>query len=182
MTRIRMISNIVGIALIGVLVSLGLRPIRNVLPVPLWLKHFLNSLLAPSDIYSPIVEDSFRFTERGFSKSYTLRTRYADFHEVGLVDPTESIPVSYKFAGILEFTLSCQGRTVRTETVTSMGTAWSATNDPDRYKRIALFEFPIPLERHCPAPVLTVTVIEPDDGLRALKTPPQLYVAVSATP
>ncbi len=162
--------------------AIVIRPLRNCLPLPLWFKHTLNLVLQPSDLYAPLIQDRFRFTEQGFSKSYTLHPRYADFHEVGFMDSSGSIPVSYQFTGILQFNLSCQGKTVREETISSMGVAWSAGNDLDHYKDISLFEFPIPLQARCKTPVLTVTVLKVDEALRALKTPPQLYVAVSATP
>lgn len=182
MTRTKTMWSAIILALLGMVIALACRPIRNYLPLPLWLKRTVNLLLQPPDLYVPIVQDSFRFTEQGFSKSYTLYPKYADFHEAGLMDPTGSIPVSYKFTGILKFTLSCQGQTVKEESISSMGVAWSADNDLEYYKKIALFEFPIPLQARCKTSILTVTVLKVDEALRTFTTLPQLYVAVSATP
>ena len=53
-----------------VIVLLVVRSVKGFIPFPIGVRHIINSMTNPQDLYKPIVVDRFLFSERNFSKTY----------------------------------------------------------------------------------------------------------------
>ena len=70
-------------------------------PVPIGLRHLVNSAIARRDLYRPVVLDEFKFYEKGLNRTYQLTPKYLDVYEISLIGDKEGIESTYEFKGKL---------------------------------------------------------------------------------
>jgi hypothetical protein len=175
---------ILGICIGVSLLAVGLRLVWGFLPIPIGIRHYLHSIIQPEDLYDPLVVDAFRFSERGYSKTYQLRPRYLDLHEMGLLPGPKGIESGYRFQGKLRVEVLSKGQVVLDRTVTAITHAWYADKEMARYKQVVLIQFAIPVGNwHLEDLSVRVTVVEPDQSLVRIDDGGiHLYIAVSGSP
>jgi len=78
--------------------ALTLKLMRGyILPLPIGVRHFINTMFAPKDLYQPIIVDKFLFHDQGFTKTYPIKQKYFDIYEVGILVDGSGIESTYKF-------------------------------------------------------------------------------------
>lgn len=153
------------------------------LHLPAGVRHFLNLLVAPKDLYEPVVTDEFFFHDVGASKTYSLNPKYLDIYELGFLSGDQNIPSNYQFEGVVSAKFFYKNKLVLEAEITSVVSAWYAKNDMKHYRKISLLNFELPLKGKYRKDIsLRLTVIEPDQETKSLADSLRLYIAVSATP
>ena len=178
--RIKIISGIVSCFLIAVVLVTSARAF---LPLPAGVRHFLNLLAAPKNLYKPIVTDEFFFHHIGVSKTYSLNPKYLDIYELGFLSGDQNIPSDYQFEGVVSAEFFYKNELVLEVEITSVVSAWYTKNDMKYYRKISLLNFELPLKGKYREDIkIRLTVIEPDQKTKSLADSLRFYIAVSATP
>lgn len=173
----------VAILALGLVSLILLASFTEVIPLPVGLRHLINLVLAPGDLYRPIVSERFAFHERGFSATYPLRPKHLDIYEIGFSSEKADIPSSYRFGGRLRAEFLHGDEVILEQVITSATSAVYAKGDLQRYASVALLQFAIPLQgRYRDDLELRLTVLEADPQLESLRESIRLYVAVSGVP
>ena len=164
----------------GVLI---LRSIKGFFPLPVGIRHFVDSMIGHKDLYKPIVMDRFLFSEKNFSKTYSLNPTYLDIYEIGFSIDNSGIESTYKFKGKLKVEFFWKDKFLFDGVITSWDSAVYAKGDMTRYKQISLYKFDIPLQKKYIKDInIRLTVLEPDGELKMFSDLINLYIAVSASP
>ncbi|MEW6096322.1 MAG: hypothetical protein AB1567_07335 [bacterium] len=180
-----MIYMIVIISLLVFILSiLSLKVIKGFIPLPIGVRHVFNRIIAPKDLYYPIVTDNFLFHEKGFTNTYLLHPKYLDLYELGFSSTGgEGISSKYKFKGKIQLEFFWKDKLLFKKIASAIDTAWYAEGDMTKYKAVSLMSFEIPLQRKYKNDVsIKLTVLEPDQELKKYGDSIKLYIAVSATP
>jgi hypothetical protein len=150
---------------------------------PIGIRHFVNSMISPNDLYKPIVLDRFLFSEKNFSKTYPLNPTHLDIYEIGFVIDHGGIESTYKFRGKLKIEFFWKDKFLFDNIVTSWDSAGYVQGDMTHYKQISLCKFNIPLqEKYTKDISVKLTVLEPDEELKRFYNLITLYIAVSTSP
>ncbi len=150
---------------------------------PIGIRHIYHLLVAPDDLYDPIITDKFLFDKMGFQKTYTLHPKYFDLYDLSIVFLDGDISSKYKFSGKLSVEFLHKGNIVSQKIVDRIVTAGYAGKDMSKYNRIALLTYGIPIVGKFKDDIsLRVTVLEVDQELKKYKNSIVLQVAVSPTP
>ncbi len=146
------------------------------------IRHYLHLMLPKADLYQPIIQEDFPFSEKNSSKLYQLKARQYDFYQVSIYSNNESIPIGYRFKGKVLIELYDGKNIIETTAVDNAVAYFGSDKNRDRYKEISLYEFPIPYKGKYKNLFLKVTVLEPDPKLLDFDSSYQLRVAVSGRP
>jgi hypothetical protein len=151
--------------------------------VPVGVSHLFHLINPPSDLYEPIVVDTFPFWEKGISKSYILEPKYIDIYEVGILAENELLPVKEKFAGKIKIEFFQNGHLVSEHIIVSFTGGVYAGNDLTQYKKALFINFKMPLKgRYKNNIIAKITALEPDLNLQKYGDSLKLYIAVSSSP
>ncbi len=157
--------------------------LKNLIPIPLNIRHICHLVVAPKDLYKPIVADNFPFDKKGASKTYKLNPKYFDFYDISIQFLNRNISSRYKFSGSLSVDFMYKGEVVSTNIADRKISAWYAENDLSKYKRISLLNFEIPVNKKYKDHIsVRITVLEVDQELVKYKNSIKLHIAVSAIP
>ena len=171
------------ILFLAVLSLLSMKAFRGFFPFPMFLRHFFHLAVGPKDIYEPILVDTFKFYEKGFSKTYLLQVKYLDSYEIGFLSTKQNIAKNYEFDGKLKVEFLYKNKLIFESVTTSILTAGYAEGDMEHYKEVSLLDFVIPLKgRYKNHISVKLTVLEPDKQLENFGDSIKLYIGVSATP
>lgn len=147
------------------------------------IRHFYHLFIQPKDLYEPIIEDRFPFHEKGFSKIYKLKPKYFDYYNLGISFEKNNISYKYKFNGKLLVEFFYRQKLISSSTVNKIIAGWPAEKDGSKYRKIALLNFPIPINKKYKKDIsLKITVLEVDEVLKKHKNSLRLFVAVSSIP
>lgn len=180
MKRPMIIIIVIVLVFVGVLI---LGSIKGFFPVPIGIRHFVNSMIGHEDLYKPIVMDRFLFSEKNFSKTYSLNPTYLDIYEIGFCIDKSGIESTYKFKGKLKVEFFWKDKFLFNGVITSWDSAVYANGDMAHYKQISLYKFDVPLQNKYTKDLnMRLTVLEPDGELKRISDLINLYIAVSASP
>jgi len=162
---------------------LSVKAVIGFIPLPIGIRHIFHLMIAPKDLYNPIVTDNFLFYEKGFTKTYLLHYKYQDIYEVGFLAGKEGISSKYRFKGKIQVEFFWKDNLLFKKIVDSIDTALYVKGDMTKYKEISLTSFEIPLQGKYKDDIsITLTVLEPDQELEKYGDSIKLYIAVSARP
>lgn len=153
-----------------------------------YFRYLIQDIAPSKDRYEPILLEVFNFYEKGFVRMYSLKPKYSDIYDLGIMANKKILSSKYKFKGklSLEFIVGdkvashviisdLQSRTYFVDATEGYDLAWS--------KEITLTSFEIPfLGRHKKNIGIKLTVLDPDAELLLLKDDIKLFVRVSSTP
>ncbi len=165
-------------------ISLFLLKIKSgFIPIPIWLRHSINLIVAPKNLYKPIVFDKFHFWEKGFTNTYLLKPKYLDSYDISIFSERGDLPVNFKFKGSIRVDFFEKGNLISQGVLNSIVNALYANNDMKHYKKISLGEFKVPLKgKYVKDISVKLTVLEPDEKLKKYEDSIKLYIAVSSVP
>lgn len=147
---------------------------------PIGLRHFVNLVKPPDDLYNPILIENFNFKVKNYTKTYRLKPKYADIYELGLVNEKEKIPTSFKFNGIMEMRLYHKNKQILNKIIDKTISHTYSKKDSNCLEKVVFTTFPMSVKgRDKNSIFLKVTVIQPDDSISQFA---KLYVAVSDLP
>jgi len=148
--------------------------------IPIGLKHFINLLRQPADLYEPILVEDFSFKGKNYTKIYKLKPKYSDIYELGLVDEKEKIPTSFKFNGIIEVRLYYKNKLIFNRIISKTASHTYSKENLGYFKKVIFTTFSMPIKGADKNNIsLKITVIKPDDSICQFV---KLYVAVSDLP
>lgn len=157
--------------------------VNGFFPIPIGLRHLGHLAFPPSDLFQPIVTDTFSLSEAGVSKTYALHPKHLDVYEIGFVSERQDIPSTYRFTGRIKVEWFHRGTLVSEQMITSIATKWDMSKDLGRYRGMGLLTFEMPLHgKHRHDVSVRLTVVEPDPHLSQLGPALKLVIAVSGTP
>ena len=164
--------------------ALTLKLMRGyILPLPIGVRHFINTMFAPKDLYQPIIVDKFLFQDRGFTKTYAIKPKHLDIYEMGILVDKGGIESTYKFNGKIKVEFFWKDKFLFENAVATNDSALYEHNDMSRYRQISLFKFNIPLQNKYTDDIsLKLTVLESDQKLDKYRDLINLYIAVSSVP
>ncbi len=168
---------IVGIVVLVIVFIIGL--IYN---LPIGIRHLINLAFPPKDLYEPILTDEFPFDREGISKEYEIKPKYTDYHEIGFIDESCSIPSTYRFNGKIRLEIIQNNKSIFEKDITTMESALYSKDDMNFYKKVVLTTFGIPSKRSKEEIILKITVLKKDDKMDYFIDKIKLYVAVSSRP
>ena len=179
-------KNIMIIAVIlSVIITIGvvIKVVKGFIPLPIGIRHLYHLIVAPDDLYEPIVRDNFLFYEKGFTKSYTLHPKYLDIYDLGIISVHEELSSKYKFSGKLSVEFLWKDKVLSTEMADSIESATYVEGDMKKYKKVSLMSFEIPFSGKYKDDIsIRISVIEPDQELKEYGDSVRLFLAVSASP
>ena len=136
--------------------------------VGIW--HLYHMAVDTEGLYAPIITDNFEFHTKGFSKAYTLKPKYRDIYEVGIIVSDNTIPSNWgkkqqkknKIAGKIKIELFSNYTKLSEVTATNLRRASFQQNNLDFYKLFSLVDFPIPAKGFkIKTDKIKITVLEP---------------------
>lgn len=162
---------------------LVLRFFRDHLPLPIGVRHMLNTVFLPQDLYEPITVDDFLFNSKGFSKSYAVKPKHLDIYEIGILFGKEGIESTYKFQGKIQIEFYFENKLLSQNIITTSDSALYKQGDMNKFSQISLFKFNVPYQNKYNTDLtLKLTVLEPDHELARYQNEARLYIAVSVVP
>jgi hypothetical protein len=165
--------------IIGVMIKVT----KGFIPFPIGIRHLYHRIIAPDDLYQPIVTDNFLFHDKGFMKTYILYPKYLDIYDIGILFANKDISSKYEFRGKLLLEFMWRDKVLFKRIVDSIDSAWYVEGDMAKYKEVSLMSFEIPLlGRYKNDISIRISVLEPDQELKIYGNSIMLYIAVSATP
>lgn len=174
---------IVILLLVFVIVGVTVKVVKGFIPFPIGIRHLYHLIIAPDDLYHPIVTDNFIFYDKGFMKTYILHPKYLDIYDLGILSLNKDISSKYKFRGKLLVEFLWRDKLLFKRVADSIVTAWYVEGDMAKYKEVSLMNFEIPLlGRYKDDISVRISVLEPDQVLKKYGDSIMLYIAVSATP
>jgi hypothetical protein len=163
--------------------SLNLMIVKDSISSLNGIRHFYHLLVAPDDLYNPIVTDNFLFYKKGFQKTYTLHPKYFDSYDLSIAFLNKYISSKYKFSGKLLVEFLYKGEVISKKIADQIITAGYVGSDTSEYKEIALLTFEIPIiGKYKDNISVRITVLEPDQELEKYRDFIMLQMAVSSTP
>lgn len=156
---------------------------KAVLPLPIGVRHLINTIIVPKDLYNPIVEDRFLFYLKGYEKAYDLKPKYLDVYELGFSVGDRGIDSKYRFKGCLRAVFYSGNKAIYECSISSQKSAWYMKEDMTRYKSISLLTFSVPIKgKYVNDLKVKLTVLEPDVQLEKYQDQIKLHIAVSGIP
>ena len=146
------------------------------------LHHLVHLAAPPDDLYEPIATSDYFLDRPGEERSFRLEHRYRDYYELGIRSRSGALPADYRFDGRVVAELSTPDGRVRTLESDSMRSGVFAPGGLDRYAKIALLAFELPVESGAATANLTLRVLDPDSLPSGARDDVELYVAVSGVP
>jgi hypothetical protein len=163
--------------------------LKGVSLLPTSLIHFLHLIVTPEDLYDPIVYDEFLFYNKGYSKTYSLKTKYNDYYSIGIIFENRDMPSGYAtnpkytFNGKLKIEFFYKDLLVSSEIVSSYVRFLYSKNDMNYLEKISLSVFEVPLMGKYKKDIsVMVSVLEPDNELKNYADSARLYIGISGTP
>jgi hypothetical protein len=153
-----------------------------------YLRYLVHDINPPQDLYVPIVEDKFSFTERGDTKTYSLKPKYSDLYDLGISLNKKVLSSKYKLQGKLKLEFISNNTVLYEEIVDKFKSSGHYFEDLERYdfdwyQQITLHTFEIPLQGRYKKDIgIRITVLEPDLELKEHKDSIRLFIRVSPTP
>ncbi|NLD88045.1 MAG: hypothetical protein GX633_07280 [Clostridiales bacterium] len=156
---------------------------KEVFPLPIGVRHLINTIIAPKDLYDPIVEDRFVFYLKGYEKVYDLKPKYLDVYELGFSAGDSGIDSRYRFKGCLRAVFYSGNKAIYECLISSQKSAWYIKEDMTRYRSISLLTFDVPIKgKYVNDLKVKLTVLEPDVQLEKYRDQIKLHIAVSGIP
>jgi len=175
-----------GIVLISLLVLFALAILivkieRGFIPLPMGLRQLMYLAMPPKDLYEPIVTDNFLFYEKGFTKTYLLRTKYLTLYNIGFLVKTNNLPSKYKFNGKVKADFYWKDKFLFSKEIASLISASYANNDLEHFSDVCLLCFEMPVQGKYKDDIsVQLTVLEPDESLRQYGDSIKLFIGVGA--
>ncbi|MFH0730746.1 MAG: hypothetical protein V2B19_30925 [Pseudomonadota bacterium] len=175
----------------GFLVSVGLILMTLVsltavfnrhLPIPVELRHILNLLYTPRDLYEAVISDEIALHVKGYTKMYKFVPKYLDIYEAGVDFYGDGVPKEYGFNGKILFEFIANGIVITEKIAAKNFAAIYLDNNLDRYKKIILMEFREPIgQKQIDDLFVRITVVEPDTTILNYTKKPKFYISVSGS-
>lgn len=154
---------------------------KGFLPIPIAIRHLYNRAITPTDLYYPIVSDSFLFSEKGFTKTYLLSPTYFDYYDIGFIIK-EGMTLKPELDGKIKIEFLWKDTVLSERIVTSVNAVYYIDNGKAKYTKHSLTTFEIPFQGKYNNIAIKISVLEPAQELKKSFDSNNLYVSVSSTP
>jgi len=146
------------------------------------LHHVYNLATQPTDLYAPIMTDSYFFGQAGEERTYELEPRYRDYYELGVIARDRPIAKDRRFEGLVRLELLDGEKTIESMDLDRIRARYFAKDGDGGARRVSLASFSLPVSFWGRKNTrMRLTVIEPEVHL-ALAGSLEIYVAVAAIP
>ncbi len=147
----------------------------NIVPVGIY--HLIHLNNPPTGLFTPLVVDSFLFSENGYYKTYKVSPKHKDFHEIGVLFQDEGLDSKHNFEGILGIEFLCGANVVTEKQVNSFQNSWYMDKEMKKINKASFSTFSSLLCGNLEDIEIKVTVKKPDV---LIEKSSRLYIAVSA--
>lgn len=156
--------------------------------LPTSFMHMVHLIIVPKDLYDYLVYDGFLFYNKGYTKTYSLKTKYNDYYEIGIVFKEKnmssgySTKQKYSFNGKLKVDFYSNNLLVLSKTISSYNSVTYTKGDMNYLEKVSLLRFGVPIMgKYMNDISVKISVLEPDPALQAYADSAKIYISVSGT-